>query len=157
MLVLYICMYIRYMHLSVYSFITHTLIFFLRFHGANKDTAVLTETGTSKGLIRIIFYFVPANNWPSHVKYHMANLIQRVALFVAKIYTRVPIVGAERIADDKNFILSDTELVLTPRQIVVIVISLVAHRKRERVVNVTSTSNSCILRVYAFGEATMFH
>jgi len=87
---------------------------------------------------------VPANNWPSHVKYRMANLIQRVALLVAKIYTRVPIVGAERIADDKNFILSDTELVLTPRQIVVIVISPVAHRKRERVVNVTSTSNSCI-------------
>lgn len=81
-------------HLSVYSFITFTLIFF--YHGANNGTAALTKTGISKGSGRIIFYFVPANNWQSHVKYRMADLIQWVALLVAKIYTRVPVVEAER-------------------------------------------------------------
>lgn len=67
----------------------------------------------------------------------MADLIQRVALLVAKIYTRVPVVETERTADDKNFTLSDTALVLASQQIVVIVISLTAHRKRKCVVNIT--------------------
>lgn len=82
-------------NLSVYSFITRTFIFFFRFYGANNGTTVLTETGTSKESSRMIFYFVPANNWRSHVKYRMADLIQRVALLVAKIYTRVPVVAGK--------------------------------------------------------------
>lgn len=82
----------------VFSFITRVRSFSSFASIKNNGITILTETTTSKGPGHIIFYFIPANNWWSHVKYCMANLIQRVALLVAKIYTRVLVVGAEKTA-----------------------------------------------------------
>lgn len=56
----------------------------------NFITQIMVPQSWQKQILQrgpvVIFYFMPANNWRSHVKYCIANLIQRVALFVAKIY-----------------------------------------------------------------------
>lgn len=84
----------------------------------------------------VIFYFMPVNNWRSHTKYRTADLIQRVTLLAAKIYT----CNMCQLLERKEPLMIKTSLCRIQSscwQIVVTVISA-AYRKKERAVNMIS-------------------
>lgn len=92
---------------------------------------------------------MPVNNWRSHVKYRIADLIQRVALFVAKIY----IYNMCQLVEREEPLMIKTSLCQVQSSCWQIVVISATYRKKERVVNIISTS--CISQVCVFSGRTM--